>query len=186
MALRVSEAPTPAQPPCEADVTCQDAAHAASPAVNNTSRACPKLSAREEEKKAPDPHVRDSCSRSLSLICLCSQSPSFCLSHQFHGGSSHGITFGADLGEKSVGPEGTPFQTMLYPIAIGPIRHQTMGRTLPVWAKSVRPDPSVGHSGSVVGPVCLERPVSLFAATRSNQARALRPGALPLCLLPNG
>ncbi len=38
-------------------------------------------------------------------------------------------------------------------MAAGPIRRPTRGSRLPLWAKSARPDPSVGHSGSVVGPV---------------------------------
>ena len=108
------------------------------------------------------------------------------------------VFFGAGWGEKVGGPapQGNAIRDTSRPIADGPIRHQTMGDRLPVWAKSARPDPSVDCSGSVVGPVCLERqPLSPrrtpseppeLQQQASRHAHACQGGALPLCLLPNG
>ena len=94
--------------------------------------------------------------------------------------SSHGTRFQGCPGQKSVGPcnvNSNVIRGRLWPMAVGPIRRPTRGSRLPLWGKSARPDPSVGHSGSVVGPVCLERqPLALVCDKKQPGTRPVARG----------
>lgn len=59
---------------------------------------------------------------------------------------------------------------------IGPITYQAKDSRLPVWAKNTRPDPSVGLSGSVVGPACLEPSLSLACNKKQRGTRPVTRG----------
>ena len=120
-------------------------------------------------------------------VCLSSLSP---LCHLFarFGRASRARqswdTFFSGLagGEKSrwACVQGNAIRDTSRPIADGPIRHQTMGDRLPVWAKSARPDPSVDCSGSVVGPVCLERqPLSPGSPQQTPSESPANPQRIP-------
>jgi hypothetical protein len=86
-----------------------------------------------------------------------------------------GPSFGATVGKSRWAFKEPGSTSCSWSAPIGPITHQAKDSRLPVWAKNTRPGPSVGLSGSVVGPACLEPSLSLASLACNKKQRGTRP-----------
>jgi hypothetical protein len=86
-----------------------------------------------------------------------------------------GPPFGAAVGKSRWAFKEPGSTSCSWSAPIGPITHQAKDSRLPVWAKNTRPGPSVGLSGSVVGPACLEPSLSLASLACNKKQRGTRP-----------